>query len=129
MTWYIHCSYLATATYIPDQSKFYFYGGVENYPAYSWYLDSVTGVNITNPIFTSDTTRSKIGYYRMTTLDINSTATNVSLCGTSRIIHLLTFHIALAGTRTTESLDGGLLYAIFCISHHEQKDLLFWRLL
>ncbi|KAL7330093.1 hypothetical protein PS15p_205081 [Mucor circinelloides] len=68
--------YLATATYVPEQSKFYFYGGVENYPIYTWYLDTLTNVNISNPIFTSDTTRSKIGYYRMTTLDINSGTSN-----------------------------------------------------
>ncbi|KAK4515110.1 Glutathione synthetase [Mucor velutinosus] len=68
--------YLATATYVPEQSKFYFYGGVENYPVNTWYLDTLTNVNISNPIFASDATRSKIGYYRMTTLDINSGASN-----------------------------------------------------
>ncbi|GAN11338.1 hypothetical protein MAM1_0552d10897 [Mucor ambiguus] len=68
--------YLATATYVPEQSKFYFYGGVENYPVNTWYLDTLTNVNISNSIFASDATRSKIGYYRMTTLDISSGASN-----------------------------------------------------
>ncbi|KAL9536902.1 hypothetical protein MBANPS3_012271, partial [Mucor bainieri] len=69
--------YLATATYVPEQSKFYFYGGAENYPINTWYLDTLTNVNITNPMFKDDETESKIGYYRMTTLDINSGASNV----------------------------------------------------
>ncbi|KAL9537244.1 hypothetical protein MBANPS3_011955 [Mucor bainieri] len=68
--------YLATATYVPEQSKFYFYGGVENYPINNWYLDTLTNVNVTNSIFSTDATRSKIGYYRMTTLDISSGASN-----------------------------------------------------
>ncbi|KAI8641832.1 hypothetical protein BD408DRAFT_443973 [Parasitella parasitica] len=68
--------FLATSTYVPDLSKFFFYGGVEDYPKYTWYLDTTTNVNITNPIFTTDLTRSKIGYYRMTTLDINNGGNN-----------------------------------------------------
>ncbi|KAF1802653.1 hypothetical protein V8B55DRAFT_1481806 [Mucor lusitanicus] len=68
--------YLATATYVPEQSKYYFYGGMEKYPVNSWYLDTFTNVNITNATFTKVTDLSKIGYYRMTTLDISSGASN-----------------------------------------------------
>ncbi|KAL9559553.1 hypothetical protein MBANPS3_000379 [Mucor bainieri] len=68
--------HLATATYVPEQSKFYFYGGVENYPVNTWYLDTSTNVNITNPIFSNDANQSKVGYYRMTTLDISPGASN-----------------------------------------------------
>lgn len=74
---FIYHSYLATATYVPEQSKYYFYGGMEKYPVNSWYLDTFTNVNITNATFTKVTDLSKIGYYRMTTLDISSGASNV----------------------------------------------------
>ncbi|KAL9557628.1 hypothetical protein MBANPS3_001278 [Mucor bainieri] len=68
--------YLGTATYVPEQSKFYFYGGVEVYPTKTWYLDTLTNVNITNAVFENSPIMSKLGYYKMTTLDISSTASN-----------------------------------------------------
>ncbi|KAL9559549.1 hypothetical protein MBANPS3_000375 [Mucor bainieri] len=68
--------YLATATYVPEQSKFYFFGGMEKYPVNRWYFDTLTSVNITNATFINQPDLSKIGYYRMTTLDVNSGASN-----------------------------------------------------
>lgn len=62
---------------------------MENYPINTWYLDTLTNVNITNPIFTSDATRSKIGYYRMTTLDISSGANNVGASSVSTWLFFL----------------------------------------
>ncbi|KAL9549194.1 hypothetical protein PS6_006215 [Mucor atramentarius] len=56
--------YTAASTWVPDQSKVYFFGGTE----------VLSEKNLTNVVFASNNDTSKIGYYHMTALDITANA-------------------------------------------------------
>ncbi|CAO0797300.1 unnamed protein product [Mucor circinelloides] len=66
--------YTAASTWVPDQSRVYFFGGTEVNTLHTWYYDSLLEKNLTNVVFASNNDTSKIGYYRMTALDITANA-------------------------------------------------------
>ncbi|KAF1802644.1 hypothetical protein FB192DRAFT_1379124 [Mucor lusitanicus] len=66
--------YVEATSWIPDQSKVYIFGGSQIKPANIWYYDNVLNRNLTNVIYSKDNSSSKIGYYRMTTMDIATNA-------------------------------------------------------
>ncbi|KAL9557629.1 hypothetical protein MBANPS3_001279 [Mucor bainieri] len=66
--------YVHATSWVPDQSKLYNFGGLQITPPNDWYYDNVLKRNLTNVVFVEDNSTSKIGYYRMTTLDITANA-------------------------------------------------------
>ncbi|KAL7315931.1 hypothetical protein PS15m_005091 [Mucor circinelloides] len=66
--------YVEAVSWVSDQSKVYIFGGQEVEPAHVWYYDTVLNRNLTNVTFSKDEGSTKIGYYRMTTLDIAANA-------------------------------------------------------
>ncbi|KAL9559550.1 hypothetical protein MBANPS3_000376 [Mucor bainieri] len=66
--------YVEATSWVSDQSKVYVFGGTQVKPSNRWYYDNVLNRNLTNVIYAKDNSSSKIGYYRMTTLDVTANA-------------------------------------------------------
>ncbi|GAN09925.1 hypothetical protein MAM1_0304c09458 [Mucor ambiguus] len=67
--------YAEATSWVPDQTRVYIFGGAQAKAAHRWYYDTVLNRNLTNVIYAKDNSSSKIGYYRMTTLDVTTDAT------------------------------------------------------